>query len=465
MDERTIFLNALDEEDPERRRAYLDFACAGKRGLRERIETLLRCHQEVGTFLEVPAIEQIVQDDQRLAFLAPSTEPGSLGRLDHYEVLEVVGQGRMGIVLKGRDTKVQRLVAIKVLKSFLAVSDTVRKLFVQHAHAAAAVRDDNVISIYAVSDEGPVPYLVMEYIAGITLGGLIQQNGALGLREILRIGLQLARGLAAAHALGLVHCNLKPGNILLENGVQRVKITDFGLAYAEKGIITGTPMFLSPELARGGPFDHRTDLFSLGSVLYNLCTGQPPFPAENTIAVLKRVREDSPRPVREINPNVPDWLCQLIGKLHAKEADGRYASAQEVADLVGRQLRLLQCPSPAPPGTISEQGTGVVSFSDRSGIQQRPETTPEAIAGPHSQRKRRVIVACLAGLLLVLGTLVIYLALGHPWRLDNQRDFNGQPGEHGRGRSDRLEIRPTARCSHPSGICDRAGVVTAISLP
>jgi hypothetical protein len=123
MDERTIFLNALDEEDPERRRAYLDFACAGKPALRERLETLLRGHQEVGTFLAVPALEQIVQDDQRLAFLAPATQPGSLGRLDHYEVLEVVGQGRMGIVLKGRDTKLLRLVAIKVLKSLLAVSD------------------------------------------------------------------------------------------------------------------------------------------------------------------------------------------------------------------------------------------------------------------------------------------------------------------------------------------------------
>src|SRR5262249_17384013 len=292
MVERTIFLNALDQDDPERRRAYLDFACAGNPALRKRIEALLRSHQEADTFLDVPAIEQLTNYDQGLAFLAPSTEPGFLGRLDHYEVLEVVGRGSTGMVLKGRDTKLQRIVAIKVLKPLLAGRGTARRLFVREAQAAAAIRDDHVIAIYAVSDEGLVPYLVMEFVAGITLADQIQRNGALGLREILRIGMQAARGLAAAHAQGVVHRDIKPGNILLENGGQRVKITDFGLAYAEKGVITGTPMFMSPEQARGDPFDHRSDLFSLGSVLYTLCTGQLPFQADNTVAVLKRVCQD-----------------------------------------------------------------------------------------------------------------------------------------------------------------------------
>ena len=127
MDERTLFLNALEEDDPERRCAYLDFACAGNAALRDRLEALLRSHQQVDTFLEVPAIEQIVQEDQRLAFLVPSHEPGSLGRLDHYEVLEIVGWGSTGMVLKGRDTKLQRIVAIKVLKPLLAGSGTARK--------------------------------------------------------------------------------------------------------------------------------------------------------------------------------------------------------------------------------------------------------------------------------------------------------------------------------------------------
>ena len=445
MHERTIFLNALDEDDPERRRAYLDFACAGNPALRERIEALLRSHEQVDTFLEVPAIEQMVDAEERLAFLAPSTEPDALGRLDHYEVLEVVGRGSTGMVLKGRDTKLQRIVAIKVLKPLLAGSSTARQLFVREAQAAAAVRDDNVIAIYAVSDESRIPYLVMEYIAGISLADLIQRNGALGLREILRIGMQVARGLVAAHAQGLVHRDIKPGNILLENGVQRVKITDFGLAYADKGVITGTPMFMSPEQARGEPFDHRTDLFSLGSILYNLCTGQLPFTADNTITVLKRVCEDQPRPICEINPDIPDWLCDLIGKLHAKEANDRFASAMEVADLLGRQLELLQRPSPAPATTTSEQGLRDVSEFHEDAIERNPGTSPGPSSAPILQRRSLIVIACLTGLFLVLGTLAISLVFREPQSLDNRRNSNGRPSEQlpeaSKGTAVSLELR------------------------
>ena len=181
MSERTIFLKALEEEDPDARRAYLDAACAGNPALRERVETLLRSHEKVGTFLDVPAIEQIEGDDQALAFLKPSDEPGALGRLDHYEVLGVVGQGGMGVVLKARDTKLQRVVAIKVLAPRLAVSHSARQRFVREAQATAAVRDDHVIDIHAVSDEGASPYLVMEYIEGITLSDRIKRPGPLEL--------------------------------------------------------------------------------------------------------------------------------------------------------------------------------------------------------------------------------------------------------------------------------------------
>src|SRR5262249_38292333 len=148
-----------------------------------------------------------------------------------------------------------------------------RKRFVREAQAAAAVRDDHVVAIHAVEGDGPVPYLVMEYVSGTTLEERVKRAGALELKEVLRIGMQVAKGLAAAHAQGLVHRDVKPGNILLENGVERVKIADFGLARAadEAGrpagaaCWAGTPLFMSPEQARGEPTDHRTDLFSLGS--------------------------------------------------------------------------------------------------------------------------------------------------------------------------------------------------------
>src|SRR6516165_6149153 len=205
MSERSIFLNALDREDPVARAAYLDAACAGRPELRRRIERLLRAHQVAGSFLEVPAPEQLAGWDQALSFLAPAREPGTLGRLDHYDVLEVVGRGATGVVLKARDSKLQRVVALKVLAPRLAASRCARQRFVREAQAAAAVRDDHVVAIYAVSEEGPVPYLVMEFISGTTLEERFKQAGPLELCEVLRLGMQIAKGLAAAHAQGLVH--------------------------------------------------------------------------------------------------------------------------------------------------------------------------------------------------------------------------------------------------------------------
>src|SRR5205823_2188910 len=165
----------------------------------------------------------------------------------------------------------------------------------------------------------------------------------------------IADGLAAAHRQGLVHRDIKPANILLENGVERVKITDFGLARAiddasvtQSGVIAGTPMFMAPEQAAGEPVDHRADLFSLGSVLYAMCTGHPPFRASGTMAVLKRVIEDTSRPIRAINSDIPQWLCDIIAKLHAKNPTDRFQSAKELADLLGQHLAHLQQPSVVP---------------------------------------------------------------------------------------------------------------------
>jgi WD40 repeat protein/serine/threonine protein kinase len=358
MSERSIFLNALDREDPADRAAYLEAACVGRPELRQRIERLLQLHREDSKFLAVPAPEQLAKAEHELTFLASPGQPGSLGSLDHYDVLEVVGRGATGVVLKARDTKLQRIVALKVLTPRLAAYATARQRFVREAQATAAVRDDHVIAIHAVSEEGPLPYLVMEYIAGVTLQDRLQGAGPLPIPEILRIGLQVAKGLAAAHVQGLIHHDIKPANILLENGVQRVKITDFGLAraaadagLAEHGVIAGTPQFMAPCQARGERTSERSDLFSLGAVLYTLCTGQPPFAGSSTLAVLKSVCEEQPRRIRELRPDAPEKLCDLIDKLLAKDPVDRFASAGEVADQLSDQLAGLQ---QLPPATSPE---------------------------------------------------------------------------------------------------------------
>jgi serine/threonine protein kinase len=207
--------------------------------------------------------------------LAPTDDPNMLGRIGGYEVSGVVGAGAMGVVLKAHDKSLDRTVAIKVLSPMLASSGAARKRFAREAKAAAAVLHPNVMAIHSVSNDELLPHLVMPYVRGSSLQKRMDDNGFLAVGEALRIGSQIAAGLAAAHAQGLVHRDIKPANIMLEEGVERVAITDFGLARAvddatmtRTGVIAGTPQYMSPEQARGELIDQQSDLFSLGA----LCT-------------------------------------------------------------------------------------------------------------------------------------------------------------------------------------------------
>ena len=262
----------------------------------------------------------------------------------------------MGIVLKALDSALHRTVAIKCLGPELAFLSTARKRFAREAKAAASVAHEHVVAIHAVDTWKGVPYLVMQYVPGISLQQRIDRDGPLAVIDVLRIGLQIASGLAAAHAQGLVHRDIKPANILLENGVERVKITDFGLARAaadaslsQSGVVSGTPQYMAPEQTRCEVVDPRADLFSLGSVMYAMCTGHSPFRAETTMAVLRRVCEESPRPIRQENPDVPAWLAEIIAKLLAKKPDERLQSAAEVAALLGRCVAYVELPIDGPP--------------------------------------------------------------------------------------------------------------------
>jgi len=278
--------------------------------------------------------------DPDLAFLSPPDEPGHLGRFGPYQVIGVLGKGGMGVVLKAIDPALRRTVAIKVLSPVLATSGASRARFTREAQAAAAVVHNHVVAIFHVdTDEASgLPYLVMPCIVGRSLQERIDRDGPLAVPAVLRIGMQAAAGLAAAHAQGIVHRDIKPANILLENGVERVVLTDFSLARAvddasltQSGVIAGTPQYMSPEQARGESTDLRSDLFSLGSVLYAMCTGRPPFRASSALAVLRRVSDEYARPVRELNPAIPEDLAEIIDKLHAKDPAERYQSATEVS--------------------------------------------------------------------------------------------------------------------------------------
>jgi serine/threonine protein kinase len=289
---------------------------------------------------------------QVLSQLHPSDDPQMLGRLGGYEVSGVVGSGGMGIVLKAYDRPLDRTVAIKVLAPRLASSGAARLRFAREAKAAATVLHPNVIVIHGVSNDGAMPFLVMPYLRGESLQRRLDRQGPLPTEEIVRIAQQVAAGLAAAHGQGLVHRDIKPANILLDDGVERVTLTDFGLARAvddasmtRSGVISGTPQYMSPEQARGDDVDACSDLFSLGSVIYAMCTGRPPFRAESSFGVLRRITDTEPRPIREVNPDIPEWLERIVQRLHAKSIEDRIRTADHVAMLLQKCLAHLQQPT------------------------------------------------------------------------------------------------------------------------
>jgi serine/threonine protein kinase len=414
-----LFVQAVKISSLERRMTFLDEACAGDPTLRAEVDQLLKAHEEAGNFLETPLLgEQPTLDPEgeigdgppgasspdcgevALYFLEPCDVPGRLGKIGPYEVIEVVGFGGMGVVLRANDPKLNRTVAVKVMAPPFVANPTARKRFLREAQAIAAVTHPHVIAIHAVEQTEKTPYLVMEFIDGLSLEEKIDRCGHLEVKEILRIGAQIAAGLAAAHAHGLVHRDIKPSNILLENGVERVRITDFGLARAvddvsvtRSGDVTGTPQYMSPEQARGQPVDHRSDLFSLGAVLYTMCTGRSPFRAETTVAVLRRVCDDVPRPIREVNPDIPEPLVSIIDRLLAKDPNERFQTAQEVSDLLMGYLAHLQDPTNVPP----PEASSIRPAADRK--------TLDAGAAPGRRWPRRSLMLA-ATVLLAVGVSV-----------------------------------------------------------
>lgn len=374
MRERSVFQKAIEIGDPIARQAYVQRECADDAELATRVANLLRAAVEMGDFLNCPILEHDEPDDleplkstedlaatlenphgeeprsdswdrshalqQLKPFFEASTDGHSIGRLGHYEIDKLLGQGGFGIVLAARDTKLHRPVAIKVMSPGLAATSPPRKRFLREARAAASIRHPNVVSVHSVEEE-PIPYIVMELIDGGTLQDRIDQAGPIEVSDLMQYGRQLLAGLAAAHSVGVVHRDIKPSNILIEGAQgQLLKLTDFGLArtvddakLTQTGFTTGTPMYMSPEQASGKSVDARSDLFSVASVLYAMATGRAPFRAPSTLAVLKRVAEETPRPIAEIVPEVPAWIQSMIRRLHSKLPEERFESAQPAYEL------------------------------------------------------------------------------------------------------------------------------------
>ena len=296
-------------------------------------------------------------DDSLSAFLLPSERPEFQARFGPFYVTGIIGRGGMGIVFKAHDPSLKRDVAVKVLAPQLAANERARKRFLREARAAARVVDDHVVTIHTVDEIRGFPFLVMQYVEGESLEQHLQRTGYLPPSEAVRVAREIALGLRAAHAAGVVHRDIKPSNILLEAPTGRCKITDFGLArttedetITQPDHIAGTPQYMAPEQALGEPVDQRTDLYCLGALLYCVCCGHPPFDGKTPLSVLKKVSEGVPPSVRGANSAIPNWFESVIAHLMAKEPAQRFQSADELLEALAKGEPVPTSETPRPRG-------------------------------------------------------------------------------------------------------------------
>ena len=314
-------------------------------------------------------------DRAAAAFLAPAQEPDEIGRLGEYRILKVLGKGGMGMVFKADDPSLKRTVALKIMLPEIASRGAAKERFLREAQAAAQLEHDHIISIFRVGEDRGIPYIAMSFLKGMNLDDWLKQKRPLAMPQILRIGREVAKGLAAAHERGLIHRDIKPANLWLDAATKgRIKILDFGLARAEKedtaltrsGQIVGTPQYMSPEQAAGKKVDGRSDVFSLGVLLYRLCTGVMPFRGDNVMAVLTALATVDPPAAESLNPEVPHAFSDLIGRLLRKNPDERIGTAKEVVDaIMAIERQRLAAKSPAAPTE-----TGITQNSQRVAASQ-----------------------------------------------------------------------------------------------
>jgi serine/threonine protein kinase len=287
------------------------------------------------------------------SFLLPPAREDEIGRLGGYRVLSLRGQGAMGFVFHAEDLALNRAVALKVMKPDLDRDVRGWERFLREARVMASIKHESLVTVFQVGQENDVVYLAMELLEGRSLEDWLAGVGRPDVPTLLRLGREIADGLSAIHRRGLVHRDVKPANLWVEEPGGRLKILDFGLArfvndaaLTHAGTVLGTPCYMAPEQARGEPVDARGDLFSFGVVLYTLCTGTCPFQAENTLAALSAVALRNPCPVHRLNPDVPRSLSDLISQLLAKDPRERPASAEEVLERLRRIEGGLSDPAP-----------------------------------------------------------------------------------------------------------------------
>lgn len=266
------------------------------------------------------------------------TNDGSLGQIGPYHLTEIIGRGGMGIVFRSRDLSLDRPVAVKVLSPGLLADATARDRFLREARAVAAINHPGIVGIYEVVSETELPYFAMEFVDGRSLESLLSSGRSFSAGEVTKIGYNVANALVAAHGAGLIHRDIKPANILVESRTGRVRLMDFGLArqstgsdLTASGALLGTPSYMAPETIAEQPQDERTDLFSLGGVMYHLLTGRLSFEASTVIGTIQAISKGEYIPVQQLAPETPTSLRKIVDRLLSHKPDDRFHSAADVA--------------------------------------------------------------------------------------------------------------------------------------
>ena len=288
---------------------------------------------------------------ESLGDTVPDTPPPE--RLEHFEIEAVIGQGGMGTVFKAKDTRLNRYVALKQLRPILARNSEIRRRILSEAQAAAAINHPGVVSIHSVHDDHDPAFFVMEYVAGSSLQEVLQERPKLPAQEAISIATQVLHAIEAAHAVNVIHCDIKPANILLDRNAGTARLTDFGISYAASREETGhpekylgTPLYMSPEQCRGSQVDARSDLFSLGVLMYRMLTGTFPFLGRTADALKVNIQNSPPVPIHTYNREIPNRLARLVHQLIEKDPNDRPQSATEV-------LRLFAAWQTARPSVLS----------------------------------------------------------------------------------------------------------------
>lgn len=343
---------------------------------------------------------------------------------NRYELEQKIGEGGMARVYRGRDLRLNRRVAIKVLHAQYAGDASFLNRFQHEAQAAANLRHPNIVDVYDVGQDGDIHYIVMEFVEGEDLKNIIMMRGPLPVDEAVDIAEQVTNGLQAAHAIGLIHRDIKPQNIIVEpSGL--VKITDFGIAKSrlstaatETGVIFGTADYISPEQARGLPATPASDIYSLGITLYEMLTGRLPFTGENSIAVAMQHVSAEPPPPRMYNPRIPPQLEALVLRTLSKDPAQRPASARELGALLHNYASIneqqtvvrpvVPYPEPRPqprPQPRVQQQPRPIRTTPQTSTTSRTTLPRPAVTTPPPERSGGGFGGFLLGLLLIAGVL------------------------------------------------------------